>query len=66
MTIDVTPTGQACGAVVRGVDLGRPLDADTVGAIRSAWLDHHVLVFPDQPMNDDDLCLLYTSPSPRD
>ncbi len=55
MTIEVTPTGQACGAFVRGLDLTQPLDADTVAAVRSAWLDHHVLVFPDQPVSDDDL-----------
>ena len=55
MTIEVTPTGQACGAVVRGLDLTRPLDPDTVADVRTAWLEHHVLVFPDQPVSDDDL-----------
>ena len=55
MAIEVTPTGQACGARVRGVDLTAPLAADEVAAIRAAWLDHHVLVFPDQPISDDDL-----------
>ncbi len=55
MTISVTPSGQACGAAVRGVDLTQPLDNETVGGIRAAWLEHHVLSFPDQPMSDDDL-----------
>lgn len=55
MAIEVTPTGQACGARVRGVDLTSPLSDDEVAAIRAAWLDHHVLVFPDQPVSDDDL-----------
>lgn len=55
MPIEVTPTRQACGAIVRGVDLRAPLDAGTVAEIRAAWLDHHVLVFPDQPIDDDDL-----------
>ena len=55
MSIEVIPSGQACGASVRGVDLTEPLAADDVAAIRSAWLDHHVLAFPDQPMSDDDL-----------
>ena len=54
-SIDVTPSGQACGATVRGVDLSAPLDDETVVAIRAAWLEHHVLSFPDQPMTDDDL-----------
>ena len=55
MAIEVTPSGQACGATVRGLDLSRPLDEGLVAAVRAAWLEHHVLSFPDQPMNDDDL-----------
>lgn len=51
----VEPTGQACGAFVTGVDLAGPLAAETVAAIRLAWLAHHVLVFPDQQLSDDDL-----------
>ncbi|MGB3735290.1 MAG: TauD/TfdA family dioxygenase [Ilumatobacter sp.] len=54
MGIDVTPSGQACGATLRGVDL-RDIDDATVTAIRSAWLDHKVLAFPDQDLSDDDL-----------
>ena len=55
MGITVTPSGQACGARVTGVDLAQSLDADIVAEIRAAWLVHHVLAFPDQAMNDDDL-----------
>ncbi len=55
MELDVTPSGQACGAAVRGVDLTEPLDDATVAEIRSTWLEHHVLAFPDQAMDDDDL-----------
>ncbi|MEH6661523.1 MAG: TauD/TfdA family dioxygenase [Parasphingorhabdus sp.] len=51
----VTPSGQACGAEVTGVDLTKPLSADNIAAIRSAWLEHHVLSFPNQAINDDDL-----------
>ncbi len=53
--LDVEPSGQACGAVVRGIDLSAPLTADQVAAIRAAWLAHHVLAFPDQRLTDDDL-----------
>lgn len=53
--IEVTPSGQACGATVRGLDLSRPLDTGAILAIREAWLTHHVLAFPDQRMSDDDL-----------
>ncbi|MBS3962009.1 MAG: TauD/TfdA family dioxygenase [Sandarakinorhabdus sp.] len=53
--MEVKPTGQACGAFVTGVDLSAPLSPAIVAAIRAAWLQHHVLVFPGQDMDDDDL-----------
>ena len=54
-TIKVIPSGQACGAAATGVDLTQPLDEQQVANIRAAWLEHHVLSFPDQKMSDDDL-----------
>ncbi len=51
----ISPSGQACGAEVTGVDLTQALSANSIAAIRSAWLEHHVLSFPNQAMNDDDL-----------
>ena len=53
--IEVTPSGQACGATVRGVDLSRPVPAEAIDEIRRIWLKHHVLSFPDQAMSDDNL-----------
>jgi taurine dioxygenase len=53
--LTVTPSGQACGAKVTGVDLTQPLNEADVSAIRAAWLEHHVLAFPDQSLTDDDL-----------
>jgi len=53
--IDIEPSGQACGATVRGLDLSQPLAPETISAIRKAWLAHHVLAFPNQRMSDDDL-----------
>ena len=55
MSVEITPSGQSCGASVRGVDLACPLDPDTTAAIRAAWLEHHVLAFPDQVLTDEDL-----------
>ena len=55
MAINVVKSGQACGASVTGADLTAPLDNETVAEIRAAWLEHHVLAFPDQAMSDDDL-----------
>ncbi len=51
----VTPSGQLFSASVSGVDLTVPLSTEVVDVIRAAWLVHHVLVFPDQAMSDDDL-----------
>lgn len=55
MGVQVEPSGGACGARITGVDLKAPLDSATVSAIRAAWLEHHVLAFPDQFLNDDEL-----------
>ncbi|MEL6891963.1 MAG: TauD/TfdA family dioxygenase [Actinomycetota bacterium] len=55
MGIEVTPSGQVCGASAVGVDLAAPLGDDVVAEIRAAWLEHHVLAFPDQHLSDDDL-----------
>ncbi len=55
MTLAVTPSGQACGARVTGVDLGGELSPELVSQIRKAWLAKRVLVFPGQQMDDDAL-----------
>ena len=55
MSITVMPSGQACGAEIRGVDLSRPVSASDVEQIKRAWAEHHVLSFPSQQMSDDDL-----------
>jgi len=52
--ITVTPLADAIGAEISGVDLSRPLDAETVAAIRQAWLDHVIVLFRDQHMTDED------------
>ena len=66
MTITVKPRHPALGAEVRGVDMRRPLDSDTVQAITDAWTRHLVLVFPDQDVTDAEHVALHgTSGSPR-
>ncbi len=55
MTLTVTPTGAACGAVVTGLDLSQEISADLIAALRAAWLEHKVLVFPDQKLSNHDL-----------
>ena len=51
----VEPSGQACGATVRGIDLSQELSQDELDAIRAAFLKHKVLAFADQDIDDDAL-----------
>lgn len=55
MTLTIIPSDQACGAEILGVDLTAPLSSEIIAEIRAAWLKYHVLAFPNQMMNDDDL-----------
>ncbi|MFT6286548.1 MAG: taurine dioxygenase [Halieaceae bacterium] len=55
MSLFVKPSGQVCGAEITGLDLTQALDKDTIAAIRAAWMEHHVVSFPDQPLSDNDL-----------
>ncbi len=50
MTIAVKRLSHALGAAVTGVDLREPLNDSTMAAIRKAWLEHLVLVFPGQKL----------------
>lgn len=51
----IEPSGEACGATVTGIDLAGALDEERIAAIRAAWLEHRVLAFRDQVMDDDAL-----------
>ncbi|WP_293679190.1 TauD/TfdA family dioxygenase [uncultured Phenylobacterium sp.] len=54
-TITVKPRAHGFGAEVTGADLSRPLDAATLGEVRTAWARHAVLSFPNQPLSLDEL-----------
>jgi len=51
----IEPSGQTCGARISGVDLAGDLSDGLTAEIRSAWLQHKVLAFADQAMDDDAL-----------
>ena len=55
MSIEVIPSGSSCGATIRGLDLSRPLPDGQVGDVREAWLKHHVVAFPQQRLDHDQL-----------
>jgi taurine dioxygenase len=50
---DARPVSGVLGAEIAGLDLRTPLDADTVGALRAALVEHHVLVFRDQELTPE-------------
>ena len=54
MPLTVTPRHPALGAEVRGIDMRKPMDPTTVRAVRDAWTRHLVLIFPDQPITDQE------------
>jgi taurine dioxygenase len=51
----VNKLGAALGAEIVGLDARRHLDADTVAALRAAWLEHLVLAIRGEPLSDDQL-----------
>jgi alpha-ketoglutarate-dependent 2,4-dichlorophenoxyacetate dioxygenase len=53
MAIDVTPLHPYLGAEVRGVDLTRPVVPEVFAQIEAAFNRHGILVFPDQPLTDE-------------
>jgi len=54
MPITVTPLSDALGAAITSVDLSQDIDAETVAAIKQAWLDNIIIVFPGQNITDDE------------
>ena len=54
MTITVTPLHPALGASIRGIDLREPMDPETFQEVHDAWMEHLVVVFPDQPITDEE------------
>ena len=55
MALKVQPSDQACGARVTGLDLAAPISRELAAEIRAVWLEHKVLAFPDQRIDDDAL-----------
>jgi len=53
--LTIQRVGHACGARVTGVDLSKPVPADTLAALRKAWLENLVLVFPEQKLDPESL-----------
>ena len=54
-TLEVVPLSKHIGAALRGIDLRERPDQATLRAIYQAWLDHLVIIFPDQQLSQEDL-----------
>lgn len=54
MEFKVTKLSDALGAAITGIDLSRDLGPDTVTALRKAWCDNVILVFPGQKLSEAD------------
>jgi taurine dioxygenase len=50
-TISVQPQPTGFGAEITGLDLARPLPAETLAEVKAAWARHGVVAFPDQPLS---------------
>jgi len=53
--LDIVPLTKHIGAEIRGIDLREKPDDETIKAIYQAWLDHIVLIFPEQKLEQEDL-----------
>lgn len=52
--MEIIPTEKSFGAEIHGIDV-RKIHADQFESIYGAWLDHQVLLFRGQQLNDEDL-----------
>ena len=55
MVIKHCPASKALGAVISGIDLAKPIDGKTVGALKEIWAENLVMIFRNQSLSDDDL-----------
>jgi len=49
--IRVEPISTALGAMIRGIDCKAELPDQVIAEIRSAWLEHLVVFFPEQDLS---------------
>jgi alpha-ketoglutarate-dependent 2,4-dichlorophenoxyacetate dioxygenase len=53
VTVSIYPITESFAAEVGDIDLGRPIAADDIAAIKAAFTRYAVLVFPDQGFSDE-------------
>ncbi len=55
MNLDIAALDAPLGAEIRGLDISKALSGDEVAALRQAWINHSVLLFRGQGLNDTQL-----------
>ena len=55
MTLTVTPSGQACGARIEGIDLTQDLNTSQIEELRQLWLEYKVIALPNQSLAPEGL-----------
>ena len=58
MSLEIRPLDDALGAEVSGLDLSRPLSSGDIGAVKDAFLKHHLLCFRSDPLVPQDFAAL--------
>ena len=53
--MNVAPLAKGFAIRIDGVDLSQPLDAERFDQIRSLWMQHRLVLFPNQALDDDRL-----------
>jgi taurine dioxygenase len=53
--MELTPLANGFVLQIKGIDLAAPLSDDNFEEIRTQWMAHRVVVFPDQNLDDDSL-----------
>ena len=51
----IKPSGKSLGATITEIELSSDLSNEVIALIRDAWLEYHVISFPDQILNHDQL-----------
>lgn len=54
MEFSIRPLSQSLGVEIRGLDISKPLDAETIAAVTDIWHEHIVLLFRGQELDEDD------------
>ncbi len=52
--LKIRPLNPALGAEVRGVDMRKPLDPATFNELHDAWMEHLIVVLPEQHVTDEE------------